>query len=189
MGAGKVELIVPCRGTIVALFCSMLRFSQSGPKSLTLISLWCWLNVVAMIPTVADPVIVLSGFASRGPDASLLKTLIFLNGIAISLAVTLRGQPGRIVLLGWIPVMFVNALLTDAVPTCPPAVTIAAYKQVLFGGLVPYLYVTLVPSGNFLPMHAINALVTIAIMLPLVRHKSRFRTRAQLIAKRTAQKA
>lgn len=155
----------------------MLHLLKSRPTSLTLISLWCWLNVVAMIPTLSEPVMILFGLAARGSSAILLKMLIFANAIAISTAVSVRLRAGSLVLIGWLTVMLASTWLTDLVPTCPWPVKIAAYKQVLFGGLLPYLYVTLVPTTTFLPMHLINTAVTIAIVAVLVKHRRLFKKR------------
>lgn len=160
----------------------MSLLCESRPLGLTLVSLWCWLNVAAMTPTLGDPVIVLFGFAAHGSGAYLLKFLIFANAIVISALVSARLHPGRIVLMGWLPVMFLSSLLTDFIPLCPLPVKIAAYEQVLFGGLLPYLYVTLVLSSNFAPMHVANALITIAIIWVLIKHRSLFRGRAPIPA-------
>jgi hypothetical protein len=162
----------------------MTFLRSSTAPSLVLISIWCWLNVVAMLPSLGDPVIVLFGYAARGPGASLLKFLIFANGVAISLAVTVRLRPGRVVLIGWLVVLFANSLFTDFVPSCPPRVIMAAYRQVLFGGLVPYLYVTVIPTSNLIPMHVANAAATTLIIWFLIKRRSLFVPRAPVLSRR-----
>jgi hypothetical protein len=164
----------------------MRLLGAANVRGLTLISIWCWLNVLAMGPTLHEPVLVLFGFAVRGTDATLIKVLIFLNGVAMSAAMSARLDRGRVILIGWLSVMFASAVFTDLVPTCPLPVKVAAYQQVLFGGLLPYLYVTLMPHGNLLVLHAINAAVTAAIVITLVRRRSLFRKTPLLGLRRAA---
>jgi len=152
----------------------MPSVTESNPTGLGLVSLWCWLNVAAMAPTVGMPVIVLFGLAAHGPTALLMKMLIFANAILISYLVSARLHPGRIAMMVWLPTMFASSLLTDLVPLCPYPVKVAAYEQVLFGGLLPYLYVTLIPTSNFLPMHALNAALTAAVVWALFHYRSLF---------------
>lgn len=152
----------------------MRLFSPSTPRGLTLIAVWCFLNVAAMIPTLQDPVIVLFGLAARGPDALMLKYLILANAVAVTIALLARLQPGRIVLMGWMPIAFLNCLLIQVVPSCPAPVKIAAWQQVLFGGLIPYLYVTWIPVSTFLPMHIVNGAVTLVIVAWLARNGGHF---------------
>jgi hypothetical protein len=151
--------------------------SESTPRGLALITIWCWLNVVAMIPTLQDPVIVLFGFAERGPSALMLKYLILANAVLMTFALMARLHPGRILLMGWMPFMFLSSLLIEIIPSCPAPVKIAAWQQVLFGGLIPYLYVTWIPVSSFLPLHILNGAVTLGIVVYLARNGARFRWR------------
>lgn len=153
----------------------MRLLGAADVRGLTLVRIWCWLSVLAMTPMLHEPVLVLFGFAVRGTMAVLIKALIFANGVAISLTLGARLDRGRVVLMGWLPFMLASAVFTDLIPTCPLPVKVAAYQQVLFGGLVPYLYVTIAPHGNLLVMHAVNASITVAIVTYLIRRRSLFR--------------
>lgn len=146
----------------------------SGPTSITLISIWCWLNVAASVPTVGDPAIVLFGFAAFGASALLLKVLILANAVVATALLSMKLHPGRLVVSGFMVFMFLSATFTDVLPSCPAPVKIAAYQQTLFGGLLPYLYVTAVPGAPFLPMHLANLAVTAIILIKLRQHRSLF---------------
>jgi hypothetical protein len=133
-----------------------------------LVACWCWLNVLVMIPSLGRPVLVLGGFAERGSMATLIKALIFVLGVVLGLGVLARLRPARLILLGWLPLAWLNALAIDLNVTCSLPVKIAAYGEALYGGLVPWVWVQLFEPSDFVAMHVVNAVVTGAVLVFLL---------------------
>jgi len=147
----------------------MLQAIRKRSTGELLVAAWCWLNVLVMIPSLGHPILVLAGFAERGFMATLIKALIFTLGVVLGLAVLARMRPARLILLGWLPLAWLNALAIDLNVSCPLPVKVAAYGEALFGGLVPWIWVQLFEPSGFLAMHLVNAVVTGAVFVFLLR--------------------